>query len=267
MEASMVALINSARSVKMTLFPELVKSSFWHSVKNIRSLVISGEAIQKPSTVQNSWESNHRMKGPTTWNELVESSMPRSNQMPNFHHGHPSLDWLVDSAIGIKSTRIEEISVSVPIDEVTMANLLCRVPSVRLIHAERNCLKSIEGFTNLAQLTYLNISFNPISDISTLSTSARLRHLLMYGTNVKDIGVLQNLPIRVLDLGKTPVEKFQDLRNIKELVKLNLESTSFQDISILKDLKHLRVLNLRLCQVQMTDVLALIKTQQIFVYN
>ncbi len=75
----------------------------------------------------------------------------------------------------------------------------------------------------------------------------------MFEAEVTDISPLTTLPIRVLDLGKTNIANFEHLKKIKSLVELNLSDTQFGDISILKLLPQLRVLEVTGCPVNQED--------------
>ena len=93
-------------------------------------------------------------------------------------------------------------------------------------------------------LTVLNISQNPIADISNLKRLENLRELLLTETNVNEISPITNLPLRLLDLGGAPVSDFSSISNMNQLRILRLSTADKEDIKFINSLTDLEQLGL-----------------------
>jgi hypothetical protein len=123
--------------------------------------------------------------------------------------------------------------------------------------ANENLNKAIEDAIKaqdckVDDVTELDISHNPITDISCLANFKNLRVLNMRATKIADIGVLVRLKAGLtdLDLADVPLsaEKFAVVRNLTNLTRLNLEGTEINDLSLLAPL------NKKLIELNLTEV-------------
>lgn len=96
---------------------------------------------------------------------------------------------------------------------------------------------------NLVNLEFLNISCNPINDISSLNRLFHLREIYMSGTLVVSVEPLRHLTnLTTLYLSDTPVENIEPLSRLTNLTMLSLYNTNISNIWPLQNMVNLKSL-------------------------
>jgi tRNA A-37 threonylcarbamoyl transferase component Bud32 len=92
-------------------------------------------------------------------------------------------------------------------------------------------------------LTVLNCSDLDVSDLKPLEKLTQLTHLELANTKVKDLRPLAKLPLKYLNIQKTPATDLSPLRNMKALEKLICDFDAARDGEILRSLPKLTHIN------------------------
>lgn len=91
-------------------------------------------------------------------------------------------------------------------------------------------LTNLDGFKKLKKLTYLDLTGNPISDITVLKQFKNLSVLLLKDTNVTDVSALKELyNLFNVDLTNTQVKDISFFKGFTELYQLTLDGTPVSD--------------------------------------
>ncbi len=83
-----------------------------------------------------------------------------------------------------------------------------------------------------------------IRDLTDVSRMSSLETLVLDRQLFTDLAPLEDLPLKRLSLGDTPVEEFSALTSLKELEELYVAGTKFSDLALLQDLPELKVLDI-----------------------
>lgn len=135
----------------------------------------------------------------------------------------------------------------------------CTIPQITGLPLKTISLSRIDSLVGLEgqeELEYLNLNDNSaLSDLSPLSSCARLEYLSAVNTAVQDLTSLAGHPnLKKLVLSDTPVTDITPLADIPTLEMIWLYGTAVTDVSCLADLPRLSDLNLR--RTQVTDLSA-----------
>ena len=126
-------------------------------------------------------------------------------------------------------------------DDVTVAHLAA-ITTLNPAFRGITSLKSGD-FKGLTALTYLNLSGNPIGDISVLEDLTTLTSLYLASTSISDISALENLTaLKNLYLTHNSITDISVLENLTALTELSLGENSVRDISVLQNLTALKTL-------------------------
>ena len=126
-------------------------------------------------------------------------------------------------------------------DDVTVAHLAA-ITTLNPAFRGITSLKSGD-FKGLTALTYLNLSGNPIGDISVLEDLTTLTSLYLASTSISDISALENLTaLKNLYLTHNSITDISVLGNLTALTELSLGENSVRDISVLQNLTALKTL-------------------------
>ncbi len=110
-------------------------------------------------------------------------------------------------------------------------------------HLDNNAMNIIGELKNL---TKLNLGWNNISDVSSLSGLTNLTSLGIWGNQISDITSVTSLVnLEYLDFSDNKVSDIMPVKNLVELKQLWLYSNHVTDISALTGLENLQVLMLR----------------------
>ncbi len=127
--------------------------------------------------------------------------------------------------------------------DVTTAHLA----AITSLELNRKGIKSLKigDFDGLNSLTSLNLSFNDISDISTLKDLTSLTILNLWFNELSDISPLEELTsLTSLDLRDNSISDISALGHLTSLTSLRMNYNSISDISALEDLTSLTSLSL-----------------------
>lgn len=106
---------------------------------------------------------------------------------------------------------------------------------------------------NLERSTYLDLSYNKISDISPLQNIRMLDYLFLSNNQISDISTLQDLTdLNMLSLSNNQISNINPLQDLTDLQSLELSGNPIKDISILGNLTELE--ELRLSNIQIADI-------------
>ena len=125
-----------------------------------------------------------------------------------------------------------------PQDSPIPLDLMRQVPT--LVFGARD-ITNIEGLQHATNLWYLNLSGNPISDISPLAALVKLERLdLLSCHNIVDVSPLSELySLRHLELGKNKIRDVTPLANLHNLERLYINRNRIIDHSPLDNLQLL----------------------------
>jgi len=88
------------------------------------------------------------------------------------------------------------------------------------------------------------LSRGNVKSLADLRMLPNLRQLALYGQDITDVSVLNEMPLTHLALGDNPIEDFSTLASLKQLIFLNLAGTGFKDASVLSECVALKSLNI-----------------------
>ncbi len=109
----------------------------------------------------------------------------------------------------------------------------------------KNEISDISYLQDLTNLTYICLDYNKVSDISYVKNLTQLEILdLCYNPLQEDISVIENLSnLQELWLLGTNRKELPDMSKFPKLVALYMAENEIEDISQLKSLKDLRIVN------------------------
>ncbi|MFO7637567.1 MAG: protein kinase [Clostridia bacterium] len=117
---------------------------------------------------------------------------------------------------------------------------------ILVLEANSSLVRSIEGLQHCVALTHLNISGNPLTDLTPIAGLHSLRVLQAYEVEVMDFTPLAGLTgLKELYICNNP--QLTDIGYLKDLVNLhvlNIESTAVSDISIVAGMEYLTRLHI-----------------------
>lgn len=138
--------------------------------------------------------------------------------------------------------QLEQLSVN-NCDYIIDLDFLEGLPNLKVLNAGNTDLRYIEALESISTLEVVNLTSNPIMDITPLKNCLNLHELVLWGClPVSDISVIENFPeLRVLDIESCSIT---DLSPAKDLLKLNTilmdNCSGVRDYSFLKNLTELR---------------------------
>ena len=114
------------------------------------------------------------------------------------------------------------------------------------LYAVNSNIIRLTGLEHAINLTYLNLSVNSISDISSLSGLTNLTELYLHVNSISDISPLMELTnLTELSLSYNAISDISSLAGLTNLTQLYLDWNSISDISSLSGLTNLTSLHLR----------------------
>lgn len=151
-------------------------------------------------------------------------------------------DKIMDFSPISNLTQLEQLSVN-NCDYIIDLDFLEGLPNLKVLNAGNTDLRYIEALESISTLEIVNLTSNPIMDITPLKNCLNLHELVLWGClPVSDISVIENFPeLRVLDIESCSIT---DLSSAKDLLKLNTilmdNCSGVRDYSFLKNLTELR---------------------------
>lgn len=154
--------------------------------------------------------------------------------------------WLTDISVLSSFTSLTELTLSQ--NQVSDLSPLSHLPNMKVLILDRNLIRYITPLREMRFLKTLNLSNNDVVDLEPLAKLWDLQNL--YLTSNIHIETIQPLAkhrqLRILYLDNVPVgDEISVLGNKGGLRELNLANTGTTDISPLRGLIHLNVLNAR----------------------
>jgi internalin A len=137
--------------------------------------------------------------------------------------------------------------------KINDCSVLEELNSLTYLNLSYNQISDIHFLGKLKNVTCLDLSFNQISDISILENLKGMTRLYFSYNQISDIhflGKLKNLTC--LDLSSNQINDISILEDLTSLTNLDLRSNQISDISILENLTSLTSLNL--CSNQISDI-------------
>jgi len=93
--------------------------------------------------------------------------------------------------------------------------------------------------------SYLDLSYQRISDLSPLREATHLRKLFLQANNISDLSPLETLKnLEVLHLSSNQIVDLSPLANLLELKELYLDDNPLNGLTVLENLGRLEILNL-----------------------
>jgi len=103
----------------------------------------------------------------------------------------------------------------------------------------------IEPLKDLRNLSWLNLSYNKISELSGLKDLSNLRELSLWDNQISELSALKDLSnLRELDLSYNQIRELSGLKDLRNLSTLDLSGNKIRELSGLKDLSLLSKLYL-----------------------
>ena len=94
-------------------------------------------------------------------------------------------------------------------------------------------------------MIYLNLSYNLITDISSLENFTRLSILYLYNNQIEDIKSLSSMKqLRILSLNSNKITSIESIKEFNKLRLLNISENEIEDIRWIKNLTSLWTLEL-----------------------
>ena len=119
-------------------------------------------------------------------------------------------------------------------------------------------IENLSGLQYCTNLTWLDLGFNQIGDVSPLANLTNLTYLVLeFNLKIGDISPLANLTnLETLDLDANQISDISSLANLTRLTKLFMYSNQISDISPLAGLTNLTWLYLHTNQISDISSLA-----------
>lgn len=143
--------------------------------------------------------------------------------------------------------ELEELRLGFDDREIDGAQLdaLLTLPSLRRLSLRSTTIRDTSALSALRGLTALSLSgCRELADTSTLRGLGRLDYLDLFGTAVRDLSALSQLPLERLNLGGTEVDDVEALSKVTTLRELNLWGTFVSNVGPLAPLAGLTALDL-----------------------
>jgi len=128
--------------------------------------------------------------------------------------------------------------------------------NLRTLELPWNNIDNLSSLTGLTQLKKLNLMVNKVTDLAPLQNLTNITTLIIRGNNVSDLGSLSPLTkLAKLDMGLNPIEHLGPIRNLIGLKDLQADFNNISNVEPLSGLKQLQLLDLN--QNKLTDINAL----------
>lgn len=139
-------------------------------------------------------------------------------------------------------------------------NRLTQTPKIatylRFLNLSFNSITDISSLQKHAHFEMLNLSHNAIVDITDFITIPQAKHLNLQNNQIEDCSELQNVRIEKLNLSKNKISMpFRNVKHADVLTFLNLQDNQISEIpEDFKDFINLRYLNISCNQLKLLPV-------------
>jgi len=138
-------------------------------------------------------------------------------------------------------------------DSPVVAITFDEMATLQRLDAPNKNIKDLTGLAFANNLTVLNIAYNPLSDISPVTSLTKLRQIRIHDTEVTDLSPLASLhDLEEINADHTRISNLAPLAALKNLKKLDTVHSDISDLSPLAELTNLT--RLRLYDCQATDL-------------
>ena len=138
------------------------------------------------------------------------------------------------------------------------------------IDFDHNSISDLSPLASITSLESIYATYNKISDLTPLQSLSSLKCLRASSNKITDFSTIGNLTsLETLYLGENPgIKNFDTLRNFTNLTDLNLDSTQFSDLNIIKDLTKLKLLYLQSTDIaDLSPIEGLTKLETLVLYG
>jgi Leucine-rich repeat (LRR) protein len=144
--------------------------------------------------------------------------------------------------------------------------------NITILDLSYNQISNISTLPILPNLTILNLNYNQISDISTLPILSNITKLYLGGNQISDISSLPVLPkLNILSLHDNQISDISTLPVLPKLNILSLDNNQISDISTLPVLPNLTILYLSGNQIsdvsQLSNLIIASNLAELYVRN
>ena len=168
------------------------------------------------------------------------------------HFPDPNLRAAIAEKLGVDPDRITEVALQrltrlgIVDGEIESLEGLQHAPNLRLLDLSGNPISDLTPLANLTNLVELLLHDNRISDLTPLANLHSLDILILNGNDITDISPLGRLTnLWVLKMAYNGISDLTPLANLTNLEELVLDRNRISDISPLAGLTKLRVLHIQ----------------------
>ena len=162
--------------------------------------------------------------------------------LPYFVLGSVAFAQVVDIPDANLRTAIRE-ALNLPDDALITQDILLHLD--RLDNAHGREITNLIGLEFAKNLEYLELSQNPLSDLTPLANLTKLRRLFAWRCEIADINALANLTeLRHLDLSYNRIDDITALTGMTEMIGMRLVGNSISDVTPLVNMTRLEHLDI-----------------------
>lgn len=205
-------------------------------LEQIETLIIIGDKIFDDWNIYDEY-----YKG--KWYEIGQMKQPVDEFLPEDLKYFMNLKELaidvqnVTSLEGIEDLPLKKISVAM--NNVTDAKPLTRIESLEFIRISSNPVKSLDGFENLVDMEYLNLSDTKVDNLESIA-NCPLTELDCSYAKVTDYNFLKSLNLlQTLRVGNVDKETVKYINTLVELENLTIVRSEISSLTQLNNLTNL----------------------------
>ncbi len=172
---------------------------------------------------------------------LIDASNNRISAVPDFEE-NTTLESLM-----LGSNHISDIST------------VHRFTALTYLDISKNLVKNAKNLSTLNKLETLNISSNGITNFDFLKSLTNLKTLNLDDTSFVSTKTIAGLDLMNFSASGTGIATLNDIKDMTELVTLEIADTNVTDLTPIKDAQKLDYLNISGCNIQDLTVLSELK--------
>lgn len=141
-------------------------------------------------------------------------------------------------------------------NNITNIDSISDSPNLSKIIFYNNNITDISKLNNIPNLTSMYMAMNKIADISSIKNFAKLTIVDFFGNEIKNIEpVASLLQLTDLNLGYNKyIEDITPIKDLKNIINLNLSTNNISDISIISNLKNTNLKDLYLYDNKIVNI-------------